>query len=141
MQPLLEARDLHFVRQLDAGPLKVLDGVDLTVQRGEVVDVFGPSGAGKTTLLRALALLQPGVTGELRLDGTRPAEMGERVWRTRVALLPQKPVILKGTVRENLAHPLGPQGEGWYDGSGSTTSSVPRLTGYSWRMSHSTARP
>jgi len=63
MQPLLEARDLHFVRQLDAGPLKVLDGVDLTVQRGEVVDVFGPSGAGKTTLLRALALLQPGVTG------------------------------------------------------------------------------
>lgn len=104
-EPLLEARDLHFVRQLDAGPLKVLDGVDLTVQRGEVVDVFGPSGAGKTTLLRALALLQPGVTGELRLEGSTPAEMGERVWRTRVALLPQKPAILKGTVRENLRIP------------------------------------
>ncbi|MCK8115910.1 ATP-binding cassette domain-containing protein [Anaerosoma tenue] len=104
-QPLLEARDLRFVRQSDAGPLKVLDGAHLAVERGEVVDVFGPSGAGKTTLLRALALLQPGVTGELLLDGATPAELGERVWRTRVALLPQKPVILKGTVRENLRMP------------------------------------
>lgn len=102
---LLEARDLRFVRESDAEPLKVLDGVDLAVERGEVVDVFGPSGAGKTTLLRALALLQPGVTGELLLDGKTPGEMGARVWRARVALLPQKPVILKGTVRENLLMP------------------------------------
>ncbi|MHB1016715.1 MAG: ABC transporter ATP-binding protein [Coriobacteriia bacterium] len=102
---LLEARELRFERCGDAGPLVVLDGVDLTLHRGEVVDVSGPSGAGKTTLLRALALMQPGVSGVLLLGG-RPADaIGHREWRTRIALVPQRPVILKGDVRHNLLAP------------------------------------
>ena len=91
--PLLEARDLRVVRIGDAGPLKVLDGASLTLERGEIVDVFGPSGSGKTTLVRALALMLPDVAGELLLEGRPAAEMGARAWRSRVALLPQKPVL------------------------------------------------
>jgi len=102
---LLEARDLRFVRRGDAGPLKVLDGARLTVARGEVLDISGPSGAGKTTLLRALALMQPGVSGELLLGGRSAAEVGPREWRVRVALLPQKPVVFPGDVRANLRAP------------------------------------
>lgn len=102
---LLEARDLRFVRRGDAGPLAVLDGASLTVHRGEVVDISGPSGAGKTTLLRAIALMQPGVSGELLLNG-RPVEaIGSREWRTRVALVPQRPAIFAGDVRQNLLAP------------------------------------
>ncbi|MHB8050942.1 MAG: ABC transporter ATP-binding protein [Coriobacteriia bacterium] len=102
---LLEARDLRFVRHGDTAPLTVLAGVSLTLRRGEVVDVSGPSGAGKTTLLRAIALMQPGVSGELLLDGRAAEEFGVREWRTRVALVPQRPVILAGDVRRNLLVP------------------------------------
>ncbi|MDY0339848.1 MAG: ATP-binding cassette domain-containing protein [Coriobacteriia bacterium] len=102
---LFEAHALRFVRHGDTGPFTVLDGVDLTVDRGEVVDISGPSGSGKTTLLRALALMQPGTSGELRLDDLTPDEIGSREWRTRIALVPQRPVILAGDVRRNLLEP------------------------------------
>lgn len=105
--PLLEARDLRVVRTGDAGPMKVLDGASLTLERGEIVDVSGPSGSGKTTLVRALALMLPDVAGELLLEGRPAAEVGSRAWRSRVALLPQKPVIFPGTVRDNLLVPWG----------------------------------
>lgn len=103
--PLLEARGLRVVRTGDAGPLKVLDGVDLVLRRGEVVDISGPSGSGKTTLVRALALMLPDVTGDLFLEGRPAAEIGPREWRARVALLPQKPVVFPGSVRDNLLVP------------------------------------
>lgn len=104
-EALLEARSLRVVRHGDAGPLTVLDDASLMVSRGEVVDISGPSGAGKTTLLRALALMQPGASGELLLDGRAPAALGPRQWRARVALLPQRPVMLTGDVRRNLLAP------------------------------------
>jgi putative ABC transport system ATP-binding protein len=103
--PLLEARNLRVVRTGDAGILKVLDGADLTLYRGEVVDVSGPSGSGKTTFVRALALMLPDVAGELLLEGRSSSEIGHRAWRTRVALLPQRPTLFRGTVRDDLLVP------------------------------------
>ncbi|MDQ2676376.1 MAG: amino acid ABC transporter ATP-binding protein, partial [Actinomycetota bacterium] len=52
------------------GKLEVLRGVDLEVQRGEVVCVLGPSGSGKSTLLRCINLLEPPEAGRILLDGT-----------------------------------------------------------------------
>jgi len=46
----------------------VLDGIDLTVQTGEVVAIIGPSGSGKTTFLRCLNLLETPDAGSIRLD-------------------------------------------------------------------------
>jgi ABC-type polar amino acid transport system ATPase subunit len=51
------------------GDREVLRGVDLTVQRGEVVCVIGPSGSGKTTLLRCINNLETPDSGEVRIDG------------------------------------------------------------------------
>ncbi len=102
---LLEARELTVVLPGDAGPVRVLDGVSLTLTCGEVVDVTGPSGAGKTTLLRALARLMPQGSGALFLGGVSASEMGPQRWRSRVALLPQKPVIVAGDIAENLTLP------------------------------------
>ena len=51
------------------GSLEVLKGVDLDVQRGEVVCILGPSGSGKSTLLRCVNLLEPPEEGEIFLEG------------------------------------------------------------------------
>lgn len=59
------------------GELTVLDGVDLTVERGEVVTLIGPSGSGKSTLLRCLNLLETPDSGELLWDGQ---PLGYRSW-------------------------------------------------------------
>lgn len=49
--------------------LQVLRGVDLTVEKGDVVAILGPSGSGKTTLLRCLNFLETADAGQLILDG------------------------------------------------------------------------
>ncbi len=51
------------------GQLEVLKGVNLDVQKGEVVCVLGPSGSGKSTLLRCVNLLEPPEEGEIFLEG------------------------------------------------------------------------
>jgi polar amino acid transport system ATP-binding protein len=51
------------------GALEVLKGIDLDVQKGEVVCILGPSGSGKSTLLRCVNLLEPPEEGEILLEG------------------------------------------------------------------------
>jgi len=66
---VLDSVDKHF------GPLHVLRGINLTVDRGEVVVVIGPSGSGKSTLCRAINRLEPIDSGSIRFDGRElPAE-------------------------------------------------------------------
>lgn len=50
------------------GKNKILNGVDLTVNKGDVVVILGPSGSGKTTLLRTIAFLETADQGELEFD-------------------------------------------------------------------------
>ena len=50
------------------GKLDVLKGVDLTVNKGDVVVILGPSGSGKTTLLRTINFLEPADKGEMDFD-------------------------------------------------------------------------
>jgi ABC-type polar amino acid transport system ATPase subunit len=52
------------------GKLEVLCGVDLDINRGEVVCVLGPSGSGKSTLLRCINLLEPPEDGRILLEGS-----------------------------------------------------------------------
>lgn len=52
------------------GDLEVLKGVDITIQKGEIVSIIGPSGAGKTTLLQILGTLDQADVGEISIDNT-----------------------------------------------------------------------
>ena len=62
---MLEVRDVH----KSFGSLEVLRGVDLTVEKGDVVAILGPSGSGKTTLLRCMNFLETAGSGTMRFDG------------------------------------------------------------------------
>ncbi|MGJ3263257.1 MAG: ABC transporter ATP-binding protein [Salinarimonas sp.] len=68
--PLLEVRNLvkHY-RDGSGAVLRALDGVSLTVRRGEVVGIVGESGCGKTTLGRAIMRLIEPTSGEIRIEG------------------------------------------------------------------------
>jgi zinc transport system ATP-binding protein len=63
----LEIADLT----VDLGGIRVLDGISLEVEKGEVAAVVGPNGAGKTTLLKAVLRLVPIVSGTVTIDGRR----------------------------------------------------------------------
>ena len=51
------------------GQLEVLKGIDLTVQKGEVVTIIGGSGSGKSTLLTCINGLEPIDSGKIKIDG------------------------------------------------------------------------
>ena len=83
-----------------------LRGVSLTLREGELTALEGPSGVGKTALLRAIVRLDEPAAGRVLLDGTDARELDPRTLRRRVGLVAQAPVMLPGTVRDNLAYGL-----------------------------------
>ncbi len=58
--------------------LQVLKGIDLTVERGEIISIVGPSGAGKTTLLQIMGSLDRPDSGTVSYDGTDIFSMSEK---------------------------------------------------------------
>ena len=84
------------------GEREALEGVSLSLLRGQTLVVFGPNGAGKTTLLRVLATLLRPHAGEVRVLGSSlPGE----AWavRGRIGLLGHEPLLYRElTARENL---------------------------------------
>lgn len=60
------------------GSLQVLKGIDLTIGKGEVVSIVGPSGAGKTTLLQIMGTLDKADTGTVAINGMEVSTLNER---------------------------------------------------------------
>ena len=60
------------------GSLQVLKGIDLEINKGEIVSIVGPSGAGKTTLLQIMGTLDEPDGGVLQIDGTMVSRMKEK---------------------------------------------------------------
>ena len=64
--------------QKSFGSLQVLKGIDLTIDRGEVVSIVGPSGAGKTTLLQIIGTLDRPDTGSVHVDSIDVTALSQR---------------------------------------------------------------
>ena len=106
---MLEVRGLA----VSYGPVRVLQGIDLSVGDGEIVALIGPNGAGKTTTLNAIAGLLPR-QGDVRLDGEPLEPVAEEAVRRGVALVPQgRRIFPTMTVEENLFMGAYAKGGGW----------------------------
>jgi ATP-binding cassette subfamily B protein len=81
---------------------QVLKNVDITIRPGENVAVVGPSGAGKSTLFHLLLRFYDPQHGRVRVDGVDIAQAGLTDLRSRLALVPQDPVVFGATARENI---------------------------------------
>ncbi|MCA1827431.1 MAG: ATP-binding cassette domain-containing protein [Myxococcales bacterium] len=92
-------------RYRSPGPL-VLSNVDLTLRRGEVVALVGPSGGGKTTLLSLLPRFADPSEGRITLDGRDLREATLPSLRAQIALVAQETFLFNDTVRANIAYGL-----------------------------------
>lgn len=68
-QPVIELKNLRKRFGIGDAEHYALDGVDLTVEKGEFIAIMGPSGCGKTTLLNIIGMLDQATDGEYLLDG------------------------------------------------------------------------
>ncbi|WP_225098076.1 ABC transporter ATP-binding protein [Streptomyces sp. CoH27] len=80
-----------------------LRNIELTAQSGELIVITGPSGAGKSTLAALLTRFYDPSAGAITLDGVPLTDVPLRFLRDQITLLPQRTLILNGTVRENIA--------------------------------------
>ncbi|UIP00433.1 ATP-binding cassette domain-containing protein [Halobaculum sp. CBA1158] len=84
--PMIAVRDLVVSR----GGERVLDGVSLSVERGELVGLVGPNGAGKTTLIAACNGTLAAESGSIELDGRDLGGLSRRETARLVATVPQE---------------------------------------------------
>jgi polar amino acid transport system ATP-binding protein len=97
--------------------LRALDGIDVTIQQGEVLVVIGPSGSGKSTLVRCLNGLETVDRGEILIEGERVDRASPAAWRRvrqRVGMVFQDYALFPHlTVMQNAC--LAPRRAGLYD--------------------------
>jgi putative ABC transport system ATP-binding protein len=113
--PVIELRGL--VKRYGVGDAEhhALDGVDLTIEKGEFITIMGPSGCGKTTLLNVLGLLDHSNDGEYLLDGTSVQKFSSarhaRIRSQQIGIIFQSfNLINRLNVIENVALPLAYKG-------------------------------
>jgi tungstate transport system ATP-binding protein len=97
--------ELRDIRHRYEGRL-VLELERFTVPRTGVLAVVGHNGSGKSTLLRLLALLETPTEGQVLFDGAAVPRRAPASLRRRVTLVEQRPILFRGTVRENLDYGL-----------------------------------
>jgi len=80
----------------------VLKKVSFIVRPGEKVGVVGKMGSGKTTLLISLLRVVEAAEGKILIDNVDVREIGLHDLRSKIAIIPQEPVLFVGTIRSNL---------------------------------------
>lgn len=85
-----------------AGATIHLDGLAADARPGHVTVLTGPNGGGKTTTLQAILGLNAPLSGSIRVRGAEIADLDLPAWWRQIAWLAHRPVLVPGTVRENL---------------------------------------
>jgi putative ABC transport system ATP-binding protein len=110
-EPFIKIRDLAKTFVTPAGPLNVLRGIDLDIEKGDFVALFGPSGSGKTTFLNMVTGIDAPTAGMVLVDGVDVVNTRQRQltrWRGRnIGIIFQFFQLLPTlTVAENVMVPM-----------------------------------
>ncbi len=102
--PLVTLSDVSFAYPAsgDARSVPVLDGIDLSVDRGEHVALIGPSGAGKSTLIRLILGFGRPTGGTVDVGGVPLERVDAASWRSMIGWVRQEPFLIAGTVLDNV---------------------------------------
>lgn len=79
-----------------------LTDIDLKVRPGETVGIIGGTGSGKTSLINLIPRFYEATAGQVRVHGVPVQEYEPGALRARIGVVPQKAVLFKGTIRQNL---------------------------------------
>lgn len=77
--PTLELRNVYRSFKQGSQTLEVLRGINLNIEKGEIVALIGPSGSGKSTMLQIAGLLEKPTKGEIYLNGQKCSKLGDMV--------------------------------------------------------------
>lgn len=94
----LELRDVSYA--YDDEP--VISGVDFRLTAGDRVGIVGTSGGGKSTLANLIVRLTDATTGDVLVNGQPIGDFSRRSWANEVAFVGQDPLLLRGTIAENV---------------------------------------
>ena len=104
LEPAIQVEDLvKIYQEHSSGAVRALDGISLTVRRGEIFGLLGQNGAGKTTLLRILTTLTTPTSGRASVLGLDVARRGYDVRKQICAVLQENAVEIFLSVEDNLA--------------------------------------
>lgn len=111
MEGILKGNKIKKVFGTKENVLTALDGINLTVSKGEFVGIMGPSGSGKSTLLNILATIEQPTTGDVVIDGKNTAKMNEEqlsaMRREKLGFIFQDYNLLDTlTVKDNILLPI-----------------------------------
>lgn len=79
-----------------------LHDISFSVKSGETVGIIGGTGSGKTTLVNLISRLYPATSGTIKIDDFDIDEFSQKDLRKRFGIVPQKAVLFKGSIKQNL---------------------------------------
>ena len=96
---LQQLTHFHCPRQYESSPRPVIENITFTIPGCSSVGVVGRTGAGKSTISLALLRMIEACNGKLSIDGVDLSTLSLETLRSRVAVVPQDPILFSGTVR------------------------------------------
>lgn len=102
ISPFINIKDLHFSYDNQASVLKNLN---LAFEKGSFTGIAGPSGCGKSSFIKAVCKLEQ-YKGEIFIDGVDLRSLSRKELSRIIALVPQSPFIVAGTIYENICYGL-----------------------------------
>lgn len=91
----------------EPGTAAVLDHVNFTAEKGQVIALVGSSGAGKTTLVNLIPRFYEVTSGSIKIDGTNVREVTLRSLRNQIAMVTQENILFHDTVLNNICYGMG----------------------------------
>ena len=82
----------------------VLNGLDLTVRKGETIALVGESGSGKTTIVNLVTGFYNATKGDVFVDGHNINDLNLHSYRKFLSVVPQKTILFSGTVKDNITY-------------------------------------